>query len=203
MGGGGDVTANAVAGRAAGRQTGRRWRPGPDDPMRLIPQLSAAALALLVLGAASPAPIDLARLAGVYKVGFTNSLVTGETYRSENILEIVETGPGAAYIRTELEFFNGHSCSLWGIGHVEGAALVYRSKQEPYTPGDPPCVLRVFTKGGKVILDDDGTCQAWCGARGTLSGIDFPLSKRRPIRYMASLKASREYAQAVAEDAAR
>lgn len=169
--------------------------------MRLIPQCLAAAVALLALGAASPAPLDPAKLAGVYTVDFTNGLVTGETYRSENLLEIVPTAPGAAYVHTELEFYNGHSCALWGVAHVEGTELVYRSRQEPLTPGDAPCVLHVFTKGGKVMLDDQGTCQAWCGARGTLSGIDFPLSKRRPIRYMASLKASREYAEALAEDA--
>jgi hypothetical protein len=171
-------------------------------------RLPIALCALAVAGwagstAAGPAPrpgLDLGGLAGVYKVSFDNGLVTGETYRSENVLEIVPTGPAAAYIRTRLEFFNGHQCALWGVAHLEGQALVYRSPEPALAPGEEPCVLRITRQGGKVRFEDEGTCQSWCGARGGFSGVTFPASSRRPIRYMARLKASPQYRQALAED---
>lgn len=66
------------------------------------------------------------------------------------------------------------------------------------------CVLHVTRKGAKVVLDDgEGTRKAYCGARGSLSGDDFPAASRRAIRYMARLKASRQFKQALADDAKR
>ncbi len=169
---------------------------------RLGQVLAAVALAAFAGGAVAAASMPEA-LAGVYKVRFQNGLVTGETYRSEDVLEIVPTGPAAAYVRTSLEFYNGHQCSLSGIAHVEGADLVYREPKARQV-GDQRCVLHVTRKGGKVLLSDqDGSCKAYCGARGSLSGDDFPASSRRPIRYMARLKASREFKEALAEDVAR
>ena len=141
--------------------------------------------------------------AGVYKDRFENGLVSGETYQSEDILEIVPTGPDAAYVRTSLEFYNGHQCSLSGIAHTEGADLVYREPAAKQI-GDTRCVLHVARKGADVVLsDEDGSCKVYCGARGSLSGDSFRASSRRPIRYMVRLKASRQFREAVAEDAAR
>jgi hypothetical protein len=172
--------------------------------MRFFPQLLlGAALALLTCGAsnARPAALNPALVAGVYKVQFQNGLVGGEAYRSENILEIVQTGPATAYVRTHLEFYNGHLCAIWGIAHVEGGELVYRSKEPAYPAGAPPCTLRVSVEGGQVRLEDNGTCKSWCGARGAFGGTAFPTASRRPIRYLARLKASRLYAEALAVDA--
>ncbi len=168
------------------------------------PALAGIVLAIAAAGAAMAAAASLPEaLAGVYKDHFQNGLVTGETYRSEDVLEIVPTGPTAAYVRTILEFYNGHSCSLSGIAHVEGADLVYREPPSKKV-GDVPCVLHVARKGAKVELsDEDGSCKAYCGARGSLSGDDFPASSRRVIRYMPRLKASREFKEALQEDAGR
>jgi hypothetical protein len=49
------------------------------------------------------------------------------------------------------------------------------------------------------LLDDgEGTCKAYCGARGTFSGFDFiPASSKRPITYTARLRASEEYQSAI------
>ena len=163
----------------------------------------AVLLALAVARAALAADISLPQtLAGVYKVRFKNGLVTGETYKSEDVVEVVPTGPRAAYVRTHLDFYNGHQCGLYGIAHVEGADLVYREPAGKLV-ADLRCVLHVTRKGAKVVLSDEGgSCKAYCGARGSLSGDSFPVSSRRTIRYMARLKASREFKEAVAEDAA-
>jgi hypothetical protein len=158
--------------------------------------------AVLAAGAAMAAGASLPEaLAGVYKSRFNNGLVTGEKYVSEDILEIVPTAPAAAYVRLHLEFYNGHECALSGIAHAEGPDLVYREPPASKA-GDRACVLHVSRNAGKVVLsDEEGSCQGYCGARGSLSNDSFPLSSRRPIRYMARLKASSEFKEALAEDA--
>ncbi len=40
----------------------------------------------------------------------------GENYWSDDVVEIVPVGPDAAYVRLELDFFNGHMCWITGIG---------------------------------------------------------------------------------------
>ena len=166
--------------------------------------LAGIVLAVAVAGVAVAAGLSLPEaLAGVYKSSFENGLVTGETYRSEDILEIVPTAARAAYVRISLEFYNGHSCSLSGIAHVEGADLVYRESASKKV-GDTLCVLHVRRTGAKIeISDEDGSCKAYCGARGSLSGDSFPASSRRTIRYLPRLKASRQFKEALQEDAAR
>ncbi len=168
--------------------------------MKLAVRL-AALLTLAVAGAALAADASLLQsLAGVYKVRFKNGLVTGETYKSEDVLEIVPTAPRTAYVRAHLDFYNGHQCGIYGIAHVEGADLVYREPAGK-VPADLRCVLHVTRKGARVVLSDEGgSCKSYCGARGSLADDSFPVSSRRTIRYMERLKASREFRDAVAED---
>jgi hypothetical protein len=161
-----------------------------------------AAGVVLTAGVAMAAGAPLREtLAGVYKYSFQNGLVSGERYRSEDILEIVPTGPKSVYFRTELEFFNGHQCSLSGIAHLEGPELVYR-EPESRKILDRACALHLARKGPNVAISDEGgSCQAYCGARGSLSDVTFKYSSRRTIRYMARLKASSEFKEALQEDA--
>ncbi len=165
--------------------------------MRIALALAATSVPILGMAAA----LLPASLAGVYKTRFKNGLVTGESYQSEDILEIVPTGPRAAYVRTHLDFYNGHQCGIYGIAHLEGADLVYREPAAKQI-GDRRCVLHVTQKGAKVVLSDEGgSCMGYCGARGSLSDDSFPVSSRRPIRYMPRLKGSQEFKEALAEDA--
>jgi hypothetical protein len=86
------------------------------------------------------------------------------------------------------------------VAKAAGGKLVYREKQPSYD-GGPTCHLTITNKGKSLLLDDgDGSCQSYCGARGSLSGFDLiPLSSKRPISYMARLKGSGEYKQAIAD----
>ena len=77
---------------------------------------------------AADGPIDT--LAGVYKTQFKNGNIDGGKYDSEDILEIVKVSPTAAYVRTHLEFFNGHVCNIQGVADVEDGALVYRAREK-------------------------------------------------------------------------
>jgi hypothetical protein len=137
--------------------------------------------------------------AGVYKERFPNGLVTGETYESENVLEIVRLDAESAYVRATLQFYNGHSCSIYGVARVEGESLVYHV---PATPGDRERCMLTLTRVGDAMRfgDANGACQLRsCGARGSFEGIEMPVSSRRRIRYMTRLRASREFAAAIQE----
>lgn len=166
---------------------------------RMRVPLTIALLASVPAFAGSPDAMD-----GVWKHRFPNALVSGEKYQSEDILEVVPYQPGAAYFRLHLEFFNGHVCDLAGIGTREKDTLTYRA-----APDDQgrQCVLTIRRANDGVRISEDQThaCRDQsCGARGSY-GIhpnaepDFAASERRPIRYLARLLASSEYAAAVDE----
>jgi hypothetical protein len=152
-----------------------------------------------ILGSlAYAAGVNVDAIAGVYKHQFKNGLVSGEKYVSEDILEIVKVSPTAAYVRTHLEFFNGHECNILGVAKAEGDALVYRG--ETNSQGNQ-CVLSVKVSSGKITLHDkDGACAVGtCGARGMYGGKSFALGKKRAIRYLDKLKKSDEYLDALDE----
>lgn len=161
------------------------------------PILGLALLALAVPAvAATVQGLDLKTLAGVYSKRFQNGDVQGGRYMSENVLEIVPTGPTAAFVRADLQFFNGHMCYVAGIAHAEGGALVYREALEDLEP----CVLRISPSGPELRLSDDNSCSYLCGARGGFDGVTFKAASRRPIRGLADLKATDEFRAALAKD---
>ena len=163
--------------------------------------------AAMATAPATPAQQAMERIAGVYKHRFTSGLIVPgseetESYQAENIIEIVPHDREHVYVRAHLEFFNGHSCGIYGMARFEDGMFVYRDP-EPPTAGDPPCVLKVGEEKGKLTLTDrpvaDGgrTCAAYCGARGSLD-YEIGMDRRRPIRYLERLKASRQYTEAAA-----
>jgi hypothetical protein len=144
----------------------------------------AAATAIVAMLPAQAADLVLDKVVGVYKKSFQNGLVTGEKYRSENTLEIIKVSPTTAFFRTQLEFLNGHECSLSGVAVVHDKTLIYR--------GD--------NNAGNKQCDQDGICQSMsCGARGGYSGITFATARRRTIRDVAAIVKSDEYKDAIAE----
>jgi hypothetical protein len=167
---------------------------------RLISWLALCALLLAPWpGSAADHRLDIRTIEGVYKHRFKNGNVDGETYVSEDVLEVVRVAPDAAYVRAHLDFYNGHICAISGVARVEAGDLVYRTPalQAEGAPGE--CVLRVSPRRDAVSLADNFTCREYCGARGMFGGTRFPTASRRPIRYMPRLKASREFTDAMAK----
>ena len=162
---------------------------------RLAKGAFLAAAAALTTGA-GPAPVRPADLAGAYHRHVQDALMNGQEYGAEDVLEVVPTSPTATYVRTLLNFGNGHTCAISAVFDVVGAELVYHDPQETQ------CVLRLRAKGGRIEFDDGReTCQTYCGARGSWEGEGFPLTARRPITYMRRLLGSSEYKAAMAEHA--
>ena len=107
----------------------------------------------------------LAEVAGVYKVQFQNGNVNGDKYQSEDVLEVVPIDDHAAYVRMDVEFFNGHSGRISGIATYGDNSLIYDNGQK----GEDRCVVEYVWSSDKVITkaDYDKTpgCRSYHGAR--------------------------------------
>jgi hypothetical protein len=159
-------------------------------------------LVILAVVPAASSPLLVNAIQGVYKVRhniamYDGSLPPGQFHTVEDVLEIVALPHGNAYLRLDSAFDNGHSCKVYGVAKPEGDALIYR----PHDNIEGECALTLQRKGGNLVFGDkDSACKYdYCGMRGSFEGASFPISSRRPIRYMPRLLASREYAEALAE----
>jgi hypothetical protein len=178
-------------------------------PNILVPLLAA----LYACGACAQEPAQLMdNMAGVYKHRFMSATIApgkapgeaDEPYRAEDVIEIVPYDADHVYVRAHLDFYNGHTCGVAGMARYERGAFVYHDTVSPPLPGYPPCALKVSVEHGQLTLTDRATpdavssCRAYCGVRGSLN-YSIGMDKRRPIRYLDRLKASREYKRAVDE----
>jgi hypothetical protein len=159
--------------------------------------MAIVSLFAVLLAGAAVMPSPATTLAGRYSHHFKNGLVDGSVYWSDDVAEIVPVDATHAYVRLALQFYNGHICDITGVAQAQGDALVYQAPPGGAAAGGPPCRLTVRRKGGSLTWDDGETCKADCGARGTLADGSLPWSSRRPITYLARLKASSEYRDAL------
>ena len=141
---------------------------------------------------------------GVYKHDFPNGDVSGDSFKSENILEVTAYRPGVDYVRLHKDFYNGHVCDIWGMVRVMPSALLYSG---PKDSKGQPCrlTLQQAADGVHIFEDQNGACRnETCGERGgygyhATDPVDFKPSEYGVIHYMPRLLASREYKAAVAE----
>jgi hypothetical protein len=141
--------------------------------------------------------VFLARVAGVYKAQFQNGNIDGDKYQSEDILEVVPVDDQAAYVRMDLEFFNGHSGRIYGIAIYGKNSVIY----DPGEAGDERCIVEYIWSAEKVVTKADYEktpgCIKYHGARGSLDSAEFLVKKKQRIRYMQRLKDSREFKDAM------
>ncbi len=132
-----------------------------------------------LLGAAVPPSAH--DLAGRYTHSFRNGDVSGARFTSTDTVTIVATGRANAYVDLQLNFFNGHECSIGGMAALEGGRLVYRDPEMRGYDGTP-CRLSLWRDGARLRWDDGpGSCHGYCGARGGLSDGAMRWTSRRPI----------------------
>jgi len=170
-----------------------------------IVTILGAILVAIPLSAQAPKQVSgaaafLSRVAGVYKRQFENGLINGEKYQSEDILEVVPVDDKAAYVRMDLEFFNGHSGRIYGIANYSGKnSLIYDNGKS----GDEACAVEYVWSADKVVTranyEKTPGCWRYHGARGTLDGMEFLVRKKQTIGYMQRLKDSQEFKAAMEE----
>ena len=156
---------------------------------RLFPVLTLVAASAAVAQDATGA----ADLAGRYTRAFQSGDNSGARYTVVNTAIIVATGPGTAFVELDLNFFNGHQCSIAGMATLEGGHLVHRDAEMPNHEG-VPCRLSLWRDGGRLRwTDGDGSCRAFCGARGSLTDGEMRWSSRRAIPRAEQNRILREY----------
>lgn len=182
--------------------------------MRFQALMLIAATAAITATAAEPPNTLMQAFSGVYKNRFPNGTIDGkETWMSEDIVEIVPIDARNIYFRAELQFSNGHICSLNGAAAYAHGGFIYRDAE--FDPiWKQRCVLRLRLTDKDLQLTDldpesgASTCRMYCGMRGSLSDYRIARSSRRTIRYLPRLKASAQYQNALGQiatpaDAAR
>ena len=144
-------------------------------------------------------PKDLGKLEGMYWYNSKNDFFDNgktEKHAATDVLELVPYDKNSMYFRASLQFTNGHFCSISGIAERDQGRLTYYD-----TTHGNGCVLHVVPTSTSVTLDDPtGQCQAMsCGARGVYGYEKFSPKHRKKITYMAALKNSTQYREAVVD----
>lgn len=141
------------------------------------------ALAVFATGTALEAavPPSAHDLAGRYTHSFRNGDISGDRFTSTDSAIIVATDRSHAVVDLQLNFFNGHECSIGGMAELDGRQLVFRDSEMQGFDG-ASCELRIWRDGARLRwTDGEGSCRGYCGARGGLSDGEMRWSSRRPI----------------------
>jgi hypothetical protein len=168
--------------------------------------LAASALVCL-LSARSPgvnhADADASTIERSYTETHTVRGVDGRPEAAEDVVEVVQYDATHVFLRIATRFDNGASCGLSGIAAREDHAFVYRTRVLP--SDDRLCTLVVDVGQGTLRITDRqepdgiGTCNAFCGVRGSLSKVALGHQHRLLAEDVARLKHSVEFAEAEQE----
>lgn len=120
------------------------------------------------------------QIAGAYRHSFRNGDVQGDAYTSTDTLIITPVGNASIHFSVELNFYNGHECSLSGGALFrQDGSFVFDDKPDNAAPDAPLCRLAIIpTATGVRFKDITGACQAYCGARGGWNGAGFTFMER-------------------------
>lgn len=121
-----------------------------------------------------------AAIAGSYRRSFPNSDVQGTDFLSTDTLEITQLPNAAIHYSLELQFYNGHSCSLEGTATYRRAGSFVDQRQTDQ-PMFPLCVFEILPEeDGVKFADPTGACKMMsCGERGGYDGARFSFKDRR------------------------
>ncbi|WP_044563140.1 hypothetical protein [Azospirillum sp. B4] len=140
----------------------------------------------------------LARLAGLYKHRVRTA--DGPGHEAENVFEIVGVGDAAAYVRMQLFFYDGQTCGIAGVAEYKKiGGFVFQDPDR-----HDQCLLTVSLTGGEVgFSDPNGSCQKFCGTRGSLTEETFLLKQKKKARSLSVLRKTPEFQQAMQDYTAR
>ena len=124
-----------------------------------------------------------ARIEGRYRKSFANGDVEGDHYRTTDTLTIRKVGAASIHFDAELNFYNGHTCSLAGgaLYRADGSFVFDDASANADAPGMPACRLAIVpTATGVTFKDLNGSCKSYCGERGSWTGAEFRFADRVP-----------------------
>jgi hypothetical protein len=129
-----------------------------------------------------------AKIAGHYRHTFQNGDVQGEIYKTTDTLTISPVGRNSIHFDTELNFYNGHTCSLSGGAlYRKDGSFVFDDDPANALPPEPACRLAIIpTDKGIDFKDLNGSCKNYCGARGSFNAEGFTFHDRVAVRPTAA-----------------
>jgi hypothetical protein len=123
------------------------------------------------------------KIAGRYRHRFGNADVQGHEYTSTDTMTLTPVGKASIKFDIELNFFNGHTCSISGgaLFRKDGT-FVFDDDPKTAGPDEPVCRLAIVSTAKGIELKDlsDNACKNYCGARGNLDGGSFKFTDRMP-----------------------
>ena len=128
------------------------------------------------------------KIAGRYRYSSPNGDVQGDKYTTTDTLTIRPVGAASIQFDAELNFFNGHTCSLSGgaLYRKDGSFVFDDAPANNASPDSPVCRLAIIpTAAGIKFSDITGGCKSYCGARGSLDGAQFTFKQRVPTSPVA------------------
>jgi hypothetical protein len=121
-----------------------------------------------------------AAIVGSYQRSFPNGDVQGADFLSTDTLKVTELANNAIHYSLELQFYNGHECSLEGTANYRRAGF-FVDQQKTDQPKFPLCVFEILPdENGVKFRDPTGACKMMsCGERGGYNGAQFSFKDRR------------------------
>jgi len=142
-------------------------------------RMAAWRTSVLEPGDSEEAAAKAKAIAGRYRRHFANGDIAGDHFTSTDKMTITALGKNAIHFDLELEFYNGHECSLEGKANYSRAGFfVFQQKSE--SEEDPECIFEIIPgKDGVKLNDPTGGCKLMsCGARGGYNGAEFLFHQR-------------------------
>jgi len=99
--------------------------------------------------------------------------VYGQQAAGHDWVRIVKKRDARFGVSLKLYYANGHTCQLNQEGEWKDDHLaVVADGLDP----NAPCQLQVFSRGGRILLKDEGLrcAPVYCGTRGKLDGVSLP-----------------------------
>lgn len=90
---------------------------------------------------------------------------------AESSIYISPAGRERAWVLVSLWFFNGHSCSFSGAAKLDGE--VWRAVHVE-SDNELSCTLELHRTASGLRTEASEDCRLYCGARGSLQGIELP-----------------------------
>jgi hypothetical protein len=147
--------------------------------LQLEARQSAWLASVTEVGAPAEAEAKASAIKGSYHHSFPNSDVDGDHFTSADTLEIAPLPQHTIRFSADLQFYNGHECSINGVAKFAKAGFfVFQSKDK--NSGPLGCVLEIIpAKGGVRLADPTGGCKMIsCGERGGYNGATFSFKER-------------------------
>lgn len=153
---------------------------------RLSVQRDAWLTSVTDSGDASQATRMAHAIRGNYSHRFRNGDVDGDTFSSTNELSIDLLPGSRIHYDLNLQFFNGHECSLEGTASWRSAGFFVDQQQVESANASHDdslqslCVFEIRpTATGLELADPTGACRNMsCGARGGYNGVTFSFKER-------------------------